>query len=155
MPKASGGRSSGTFAKEMSLRSQRMTRRASPERQVDCPAQKDMAGRGLKSKELAATAAPARAAHLEMIPSEHWMSVGVRPAAEGISRNLWIGSKRAVNAIKKSASPRIIHLPCHVREEDDANRPMDRIPMPAALLSHILLTQAVRQKQVGIGHRGR
>jgi len=27
--------------------------------------------------------------------------------------------------------------------------------MPAALLSHILLTQAVRQKQVGIGHRGR
>jgi len=27
--------------------------------------------------------------------------------------------------------------------------------MPAALLSHILLAQAVRQKQVGIGHRGR
>ena len=27
--------------------------------------------------------------------------------------------------------------------------------MPPALLSHILLTQAVRQKQVGIGHRGR
>jgi len=35
------------------------------------------------------------------------------------------------------------------------NRPMDRIPMPAALLSHILLAQAARQKQVGIGHRGR
>jgi hypothetical protein len=32
---------------------------------------------------------------------------------------------------------------------------MDRMPMPSALLSHILLTQAVRQKQVGIGHRGR
>jgi hypothetical protein len=35
------------------------------------------------------------------------------------------------------------------------NEPMDRMPMPSALLSHILLTQAVRQKQVGIGHRGR
>ena len=32
---------------------------------------------------------------------------------------------------------------------------MDQIPMPAALLSHILRKQAVRQKQVGIGHRGR
>jgi len=32
---------------------------------------------------------------------------------------------------------------------------MDPIPMPAALLSHILLTQAVRQKQVVMGHRGR
>jgi len=27
--------------------------------------------------------------------------------------------------------------------------------MPAALLTHILLAQAVRQKQAGIGHRGR
>ncbi len=27
--------------------------------------------------------------------------------------------------------------------------------MPTALLSHILLAQAVRQKQVVIGHRGR
>jgi len=34
-------------------------------------------------------------------------------------------------------------------------KPIDPIPMPAALLSHILLTQAVRQKRVGIGHRGR
>jgi len=32
---------------------------------------------------------------------------------------------------------------------------MDRITMPSALLSHILLPQAVRQKQVVIGHRGR
>jgi len=32
---------------------------------------------------------------------------------------------------------------------------MDQIPMPSALQSHILLAQAVRQKQVVIGHRGR
>ena len=32
---------------------------------------------------------------------------------------------------------------------------MDRITMPSALLSHSLLAQAVRQKQVVIGHRGR
>ena len=32
---------------------------------------------------------------------------------------------------------------------------MDRIPMPSALLSHILLPQDLRQKQVVIGHRGR
>jgi len=31
---------------------------------------------------------------------------------------------------------------------------MDYIPMPAALLSHILLAQAVRQKQVVMNHRG-
>jgi hypothetical protein len=37
----------------------------------------------------------------------------------------------------------------------EPNGPMDRIPMPSALLSHILLPQAVRQKQAGIGHRGR
>jgi len=37
----------------------------------------------------------------------------------------------------------------------NANGAMDRIPMPTALLSHILLAQAVRQKQLGIGHRGR
>jgi hypothetical protein len=32
---------------------------------------------------------------------------------------------------------------------------MDRITMPSALLSRILLTQDPRQKQVVIGHRGR
>lgn len=32
---------------------------------------------------------------------------------------------------------------------------MDQIPMPATLLSHIPLTQAVRQKQVVMGHCGR
>lgn len=36
-----------------------------------------------------------------------------------------------------------------------ANEPMDLTTMPAALLSHILLAQAVRQKQVVAGHRGR
>jgi len=39
--------------------------------------------------------------------------------------------------------------------EQKNNEVIDRIAMPAALLSRILLTQAVRQKQVGIGHRGR
>jgi len=32
---------------------------------------------------------------------------------------------------------------------------MHPIPMPSALLSHILLAQAVRQKQVVMGDRGR
>jgi hypothetical protein len=32
---------------------------------------------------------------------------------------------------------------------------MDRITMPSALLSQILLTQDLRQKQVLIRHRGR
>jgi len=32
---------------------------------------------------------------------------------------------------------------------------MDRITMPSALLSHILLAQDLRQKRVVIGHRGR
>jgi hypothetical protein len=32
---------------------------------------------------------------------------------------------------------------------------MDRITMPSALLSHILLTEDLRQKQVVIRHRGR
>ena len=36
-----------------------------------------------------------------------------------------------------------------------ANRAMDRITMPSALLSQILRTQDLRQKQVVIGHRGR
>jgi hypothetical protein len=40
-----------------------------------------------------------------------------------------------------------------------ANEPIDLIPMPAALLSCLLLFplrgQESRQKQVGIGHRGR
>ena len=36
-----------------------------------------------------------------------------------------------------------------------ANEPMDLIPMPSALLSYFLLAQEIRQKQVGIGHRGR
>ena len=39
-----------------------------------------------------------------------------------------------------------------------ANEPMDLIPMPAALLSCLLLPlrgQESRQKRVGIGHRGR
>jgi len=35
------------------------------------------------------------------------------------------------------------------------NEPMDRIPMPSALLSHFLLAQEMRQKQIGIGNRGR
>ena len=35
-----------------------------------------------------------------------------------------------------------------------ANELMHLIPMPAALLSHILFAQAVRQKQAGIGHWG-
>ena len=32
---------------------------------------------------------------------------------------------------------------------------MVQIPVPSGLLSHILLAQAVRQKQVVAGHRGR
>ena len=36
-----------------------------------------------------------------------------------------------------------------------ANEPMDRITMPAALLSYLLLPQEPRQKQVGIGHVAR
>jgi len=36
-----------------------------------------------------------------------------------------------------------------------ANRAMDRITMPSALLSRILLPQDPRQKQVVIRHRGR
>ena len=32
---------------------------------------------------------------------------------------------------------------------------MDLIPMPSALLAHFLRKQEMRQKQVGIGHRGR
>jgi hypothetical protein len=36
-----------------------------------------------------------------------------------------------------------------------ANGAMDRITMPAALLSRILLSQDPRQKQVVIRHRGR
>ena len=35
-----------------------------------------------------------------------------------------------------------------------ANSPMQLIPMLAELLSRILLTQAVGQKQAGIGHWG-
>jgi hypothetical protein len=35
-----------------------------------------------------------------------------------------------------------------------ANEPMDLTTMPAALLSHILFAQAVRQKQVAAGHWG-
>jgi hypothetical protein len=36
-----------------------------------------------------------------------------------------------------------------------AHKAMDRITMPSALLSRILLPQDPRQKQVVIGHRGR
>jgi hypothetical protein len=36
-----------------------------------------------------------------------------------------------------------------------ANEPMDRIPMPAALLAFRLRSRLGCQKQVGIGHRGR
>jgi hypothetical protein len=36
-----------------------------------------------------------------------------------------------------------------------SNGAMDRITMPSALLSQILRTQDLRQKQVVIGHRGR
>ncbi len=36
-----------------------------------------------------------------------------------------------------------------------ANGAMDRITMPSALLSRILLSQDPRQKQVVIRHRGR
>jgi hypothetical protein len=37
----------------------------------------------------------------------------------------------------------------------NANEPVDQIPIPSGLLSHILLAQAVRQKRVVIGHWGR
>jgi hypothetical protein len=40
------------------------------------------------------------------------------------------------------------------RKKITANDPMHLIPMPAALLSHILFAQAVRQKQVAAGHWG-
>jgi len=40
-------------------------------------------------------------------------------------------------------------------KEKNANRAMDRITMPSALLSQILRTQDLRQKQVVIRHRGR
>jgi hypothetical protein len=40
-------------------------------------------------------------------------------------------------------------------EEKYANRAMDRITMPAALLSQRLLMHPLRQKQVGAGDRGR
>jgi len=40
-------------------------------------------------------------------------------------------------------------------EKINANEPIDLTTMPAALLSHILLPQAVRQKRVVAGHRGR
>lgn len=39
--------------------------------------------------------------------------------------------------------------------EINANRPVHLITMPLALMSHFLLAQEMRQKQVGIGHRGR
>ena len=42
--------------------------------------------------------------------------------------------------------------------KNNANRPIDLIPMPSALLSCLQLPlrgQEPRQKQVGIGHRGR
>ena len=38
---------------------------------------------------------------------------------------------------------------------NNPNEPMEQIPVPSGLLSHILLAQAVRQKQAGIPHRGR
>jgi len=40
-------------------------------------------------------------------------------------------------------------------DRKSANRPMDRITMPAALLACLLRSQEPRQKQVVIGHRGR
>jgi len=42
-----------------------------------------------------------------------------------------------------------------LQKAKNANRPIHPIPMPSALLSHIMLKQAVRQKQVGIPDRGR
>ncbi|MFA6271355.1 MAG: hypothetical protein WC657_09215 [Candidatus Paceibacterota bacterium] len=49
-------------------------------------------------------------------------------------------------------------LRCHAILDHDrncANRAMHRITMPSALLSHILLPQDLRQKQVVIGDGGR
>jgi len=40
-------------------------------------------------------------------------------------------------------------------KSNNANGAMDRITMPSALLSQILRTQDLRQKQVVIRHRGR
>jgi len=42
-----------------------------------------------------------------------------------------------------------------MNKQNRPNRAMDRITMPSALLSHILLPQDLRQKHVVIGHRGR
>jgi len=39
--------------------------------------------------------------------------------------------------------------------KNNANGAVHLTPMPAALLSHILLTQDLRQKQVGAGDSGR
>jgi len=41
------------------------------------------------------------------------------------------------------------------QKQKNANRAVQLIPMPSALLSHILLPQDLRQKQVGIPDRGR
>jgi len=42
-----------------------------------------------------------------------------------------------------------------MQQTNKPNGAMDRITMPSALLSRILLTQDPRQKQVVIRHRGR
>jgi len=47
------------------------------------------------------------------------------------------------------------HFRLEVHPKKWPNGAMDRITMPSALLSQILLAQDLRQKQVVIRHRGR
>jgi hypothetical protein len=56
----------------------------------------------------------------------------------------------AIRCFCRIANPRVENYPTKM-----ANEPIDLTTMPSALLSHILRTQDLRQKQVGIPDRGR
>ena len=89
--------------------------------------------------------------------SKREYSSSMQPQADVVgSRFLRHDQRRQLAALRAGTSPaqaRFHALPDH--EGKNANRAMDRITMPAALLARRLRSSLGCQKQVVIGHRGR
>ena len=113
-------------------------------------------GRPIRDEEAHGDRAESSDEKLEMNPSEHWMTTGIRPFTElGLLPTDRTTSGREDRPFATSSIVKLrIDAICKTNEKN-ANEPVQLIPMPSALLAFRLRSSLGCQKQVGIPDRGR
>ncbi len=92
----------------------------------------------------------------ELILSEHWMMNGIRPTPErGLLLTDRTTSGREDRLFATSSIVKLWIAAIRRTNENNANEPVQLIPMPAALLAFRLRSSLGCQKRVGIPDRGR